>query len=291
MQTNNNVFQNKQLSPECAGKIAWRMFCTPQNSRQPRSAREQKLADNAEQFYLETEKIKLAYYRWKPISGHQNPLGNKRVLLIHGWNCHALSFVALTQSLLEQGFEVVAFDGPAHGASSGERTNLIEFARSAQAVIEAIGGVHTLIGHSLGAMTLAYMMSGHSLFPQDGNLQRLVMIGTPESLSDLVDNFVRAMKIPAPILAGMNIEFKRLFGRSIQWYSTSDFVHKINIPILLIHDFEDQETPLIGAKKIAAAAPNAKLIVTENLGHHLIMRSPKVIKEILAFVQYDGSLR
>ena len=284
MQPPDNLFQSEGLSVDNAGKLAWNRFCTPQTSRQPLSARQQKLAEKAERFHLKTGSADITYYRWQPISDEPSNQESKRVLLIHGWNGNAFSFVALTKALLRKGFEVVAFDAPAHGESSGERTDLIKFAESAQAVAKEIGSVYALTGHSLGAMTIAYMMGSNFPIAQDEGLQRLIMISPPESLAELIDNFMHAMGIPASVLEGIEREVNERFNRSIQWFSTSDFVCKTSIPLLLMHDSEDPETPLVGVEKIANAAPKAKLIVTENLGHYLIIRSPKVVKEILAFV-------
>ena len=95
---------------------------------------------------------------------------------------------------------------------------------------------------------------------------------------------MNAMGIPVPVLEGMEREVNKRFNRSIQGFSTSDFVRRIRASLLLIHDSEDSETPFVGVEKIAASAPNARIIVHEKLGHYRIARSPKVIKGILAFV-------
>lgn len=260
------------------------MFCTPQNSRKPLSIREQKLANKAEKFYLETEKRKIAYYKWKPVTDNQNSQENKRILLIHGWDCHALSFVALTKSLLDKGFEVVAFDGPAHGNSSGEQANLIDFSMNAQYIIDEIGSFYGMIGHSIGAMTIAYMMVDNLSISQNHSLERLVMISSPDQLFDLVNNFLKLMKIPALVMEGIDMEIKRLWGRPIEWYSTSNFASTIKTPLLVIHDSSDEQALLLGAERVASAAANARLLVTDKLGHYLTIRSPKVIKEILSFL-------
>ena len=55
MQPPDNLFQSEGLSVDNAGKLAWNRFCTPQTSRQPLSARQQKLAEKAERFHLKLE--------------------------------------------------------------------------------------------------------------------------------------------------------------------------------------------------------------------------------------------
>ncbi|MGF1487491.1 MAG: alpha/beta hydrolase [Prochloraceae cyanobacterium] len=280
MEMTENLFKTKNISSERAGKIAWRMFCTPQKSNKPPSSREQKLAQRAEKIYLKTENREIVCYRWHPISSVNQ---NKRILLIHAWNHNALSFVALTKSLIEQGFEVISFDGPGHGESSGQRANIIEFSIYARAVIEEIGDFYAIIGHSIGGMTISYMIGSDFSFPQT-SLERLVMISTPNSLENLVKSFMKLLEIPEDVYHGINSEVKRLSNRPIEYYSTSNFASLIEIPLLLIHDIHDEEVPLSDAEKIASMSSNSKIVTTEKLGHNLTIRSPKVIKEILAFI-------
>ncbi|MGV9195387.1 alpha/beta hydrolase [Microbacterium sp. MC2] len=48
--------------------------------------------------------------------------GDRTVVLIHGWNGRASQFATLARELVAEGYRVVAFDAPAHGASSGRHT-------------------------------------------------------------------------------------------------------------------------------------------------------------------------
>src|SRR5260370_41180864 len=83
----------------------------------------------------------VAVYRWGKT--------DRRILLVHGWGGRAAQFFALIPRLLEAGFEVIAFDAPAHGASSGSFASGPAFARAAQNI--AGDAVHGIIAHSLGA--------------------------------------------------------------------------------------------------------------------------------------------
>src|SRR5262245_23043113 len=50
------------------------------------------------------------------------------ILLAHGWLGRGAQLGKLVEPLLEKGFQVIAWDAPAHGDSSGTRANLRLFA-------------------------------------------------------------------------------------------------------------------------------------------------------------------
>src|SRR5438105_1441963 len=59
----------------------------------------------------ENDTEEVAVYRWGK--------ADRRILLVHGWGGKAAQFFSFVGPLLENGFEVIAFDAPAHGLSSG----------------------------------------------------------------------------------------------------------------------------------------------------------------------------
>src|SRR5690349_19300293 len=64
------------------------------------------------------------------------------VLFIHGWAGRATQFRKFFPVLLKAGFQVVAFDGPAHGKSEGKRTNILEFRAALEQMIKLVGVPH-----------------------------------------------------------------------------------------------------------------------------------------------------
>jgi alpha-beta hydrolase superfamily lysophospholipase len=58
----------------------------------------------------------LRVFHW----GESGPL----VLLAHGWSSCAARLVDFVEPLMSAGFQVVGFDAPGHGASSGFRSDL-----------------------------------------------------------------------------------------------------------------------------------------------------------------------
>jgi pimeloyl-ACP methyl ester carboxylesterase len=74
----------------------------------------------------ENDVEEIAVYHWGK--------GGRRILLVHGWGGKAAQFFSFVGPLLDAGFEVIAFDAPAHGASSGSFASGPVFARAARTV-------------------------------------------------------------------------------------------------------------------------------------------------------------
>ena len=49
-----------------------------------------------------------------------------KVMLVHGWAGRGTQLFRIADKILENKMMVVSFDGPAHGLSSGKRTNMFE---------------------------------------------------------------------------------------------------------------------------------------------------------------------
>ena len=64
---------------------------------------------------------RLVWYRWQPT----HP--TRRALVVHGYMDHSGLYRHLIQHLLDNGCEVVCFDLPGHGLSSGERASIDSF--------------------------------------------------------------------------------------------------------------------------------------------------------------------
>src|SRR5882724_8654260 len=92
------------VAPEVAARWAETIFCTPPR-HEPRTGDEAFLA-TGKVFRLRGAGQELAAWEWG-----QGPA----VILVHGWGSRAGRFSAMGQALVDGGFRVIAYDGPAHG--------------------------------------------------------------------------------------------------------------------------------------------------------------------------------
>ncbi len=196
----------------------------------------------------------VAAYRWGK--------ADRRILLVHGWGGRAAQFFALIPRLLEAGFEVIAFDAPAHGASSGS------FA------------IHGIIAHSLGAAGSAIALA------QGLRANRVVFLAPAALIGSLLEEFICLRQIPEPVAAELRQRFAARYSAVI--VSVPLMARKFDASALIFHDPEDRDLPFSHSEAIAAAWPGAELIATGKAGHWRIMRDQSVIDRTIRFLSING---
>ena len=144
-----------KISPNLTAEIAWSFFCKPRIQKKPLRGIEKKLLQQAKQYFIDSGEYIISVYEWRNSS---NANKAKTILLTHGWGGHALNFSHLVIKLLEGDFNVLAYDSPVHGKSSGTKTNLLHNTQALLDVSQHAKSVDTLIGHSFGTMANAYAL-------------------------------------------------------------------------------------------------------------------------------------
>ncbi len=270
-----------KLAPEAAVRHSFRLFCTPLPRRAP-AARDRVVLDAAESFTVPFGQRRLAGYRWRPAEGGSE---TPAVLLVHGWASRASRLTRWVAPLLDAGYEVVAFDGPAHGDSGGRRTSLPEYAAALAGVAAAQGPFCALVGHSFGAACIASAVAGGDLF---GNPEiavgKLVLIAGPDRITDVLARFADTIGLDAALLPGLHARIAAVGGQPVEVYSVSSLLTRTAVPVLVVHDRHDEEIPHADAAAVAAASPAATLLTTEGLGHHRIIRDGQVIRQVVEFL-------
>src|SRR5215813_10059116 len=130
--TNVRFAASTVLFPELAGAWTERMFLTP-----PRNAAPLDLID-ARSSLFEHKGRHIATWRW---GAHDAPA----VILAHGWGGYAAQMRAFVYPLLSAGYQVIAYDQPAHGVSEGKLTGLPDFADVLAEVAWHHGGVEGIV--------------------------------------------------------------------------------------------------------------------------------------------------
>jgi pimeloyl-ACP methyl ester carboxylesterase len=75
------------------------------------------------------------------------------------------------------------------------------------------------------------------------------------------------------------------FGEDVWQVTALDLqLPGIGLPLLLVHDKQDEITPYVSSLALKRAYPAAELMTTEGLGHRKILRDPAVIQRIVDFV-------
>jgi len=67
-------------------------------------------------------------------------------------------------------------------------------------------------------------------------------------------------------------------------YSGSNAAKEVNIPILVIHDENDEDVPYTASVNIHKTLKNSELLLTKSLGHRKILGNEDVILKIKNFI-------
>ncbi len=261
-----------QVLPGMAGALAYKLWFATRRFPTPR--REIKWKESARTYTLPHQYGPLMLYAW----GEEKPDAPK-IVLLHGWNGRATQMGSFVEELLQAGFQVTAFDAPGHGLTPGNSTNILEVADALQSVVDSLGSVDTVIAHSFGAMVLTHALR-HGM-----NIHKAVCISSPANATMLVEHFCSSLHIPKRTRKNLLARFHRQFGENI-WsrISTVENAQHLSIPVLIVHDENDQDVEVSHSKQFADAWPGAQLMITQGFGHRRILRHPQVLQAIKTFV-------
>jgi pimeloyl-ACP methyl ester carboxylesterase len=247
---------------------ACRLFFTPPRARQ--LGAERRVVEAGRRETVTFRGHALAAWTW----GGEGPT----VLLVHGWCGRASQLAAFVEPLVAAGFRVFAADAPAHGESQGERSSLFEFEDLVAAQGRLEGGLHAVIGHSMGAASAA-MALGHGL-----PAERAVLIAPIFRLRDRVTHFARRLGLDEGIEQQLVRRIEERYGSNAWQESSLDRVARnLDLPALVVHDRNDAEIPFEDGERTAKAWPGARFLATRGLGHRSLLRDRAVIDEIVRF--------
>lgn len=256
------------VAPHAAGAVAARLFLRAP-PRRTSGKRELDVLLQADRFDAEFDGETLQAYLWG-----QGPA----VLLLHGWGGSAGQLYPFVDPLVQAGFSVVAFDAPAHGASTGSWLAIPRYAAAIQRLSEQLGPLHAIIAHSMGGPAASLALS------QGLSAGRFVQIGPPADALAWFMTFSRALGLTDEVTGEARRAIEQRAGMGLQQLNAAAVGPSLQLPLLVIHDRDDREVPWTDGAAVANAAPNATLTFTEGLGHRRILRDPEVVRRTLAFL-------
>ncbi len=230
---------------------------------------------NAETIQFTLNNKKVNGYRWNHPQAH-------KALILHGFGSAAHKFEDYATMLVEKGYEVLAFDAPAHGNSEGTRTNAIEYCSMIKEVIAKHGPIQSFLAHSFGGISLSLALED---IPHDENT-KVVFVAPATETTSAVDGAFNMLKLKSEAVRN---EFEKIVlkvsGKKTEWFSMRRAMHNIKASVLWVHDEDDDITPWADALKVKEDNhPNIKFVLTKGLGHQKIYHDPDVKNMLVTFM-------
>ncbi len=240
--------------PKKAVNKAYILFCTP---------RKGKVLPEQEYFLEEAEDEVIQYnnhyiqtYRWGNLG--------ETILLIHGWESNAHRWKKLITKLHKKGYNVIAFDAPAHGNSSGKILNIPLYTECLQKVIELYRPNH-LLGHSVGGITTIF----HQYSYPSSEIEKLIVLAPPGELKRVMKGYQEILKLSPKFMKALDQYFKDKHGFYFEEFSAPFFAKNLTHKGLLIHDKNDDVAPHEESVAIGKSWNGVEFISTEDFGHSL----------------------
>jgi pimeloyl-ACP methyl ester carboxylesterase len=100
----------------------------------------------------------------------------------------------------------------------------------------------------------------------------------------ILESFAMMLGLKAPALQNLRERFTRKFGRTATSVSVTAAAPSVRIPVLVVHDEDDNVAPIAQGAALVAAIPGAQLWRTSGLGHSGALRHPETIARVVSFL-------
>ena len=258
------------ISPILAERFARKLFITPIKHKIPKR-----------EFHMEEQSVQTKLFIPsinKEIVVYAYGNSDKKILLVHGWSGRGTQLVKIADALKEKGFSTISFDAPAHGKSGTKTTLMLEFIESILEVEKLYGPFEFAIGHSLGGMSILNAVK------KGLQVQKAVVIGSGNSVVNIVNTFVEKIGLPNKVAVIMKNNFEKKYQFDMESFSAYVAAKDVKIPVLVVHDNDDDDIPVSEAYHLADNLINKEIMITNKLGHRKILGDFGVINTIIEFL-------
>ncbi len=257
-----------------AAKDAFNLFCTPQFKK--KFDKPPSIFEKATTLLFDVDSYHITGYQW-------NKGGDKRILIVHGFESQAFNFETYVAPLLKKNYEIIACDAPAHGNSSGKTVNALMYRNMILKVNQLYGKLDGIIAHSFGGLAAALAIETMPV----GNYDKLVLIAPATETRSAIQSFFNALQIPETIKPEIDQLIFEIANHPTEWFSVSRVMQLVQVNTLWLHDEQDDVCPTIDAKNVETLQlPHVEFVFTQGLGHRKIYRDNQVRKHIFEFLSW-----
>ena len=259
-----------RISPTLAEKFARKLFITPIKHKIPKREFQMEATSQQTKLFIPSINKEIVVYAYGNSS--------KKILLVHGWSGRGTQLVKIADAFIEKEYSIISFDAPAHGKSGTKTTLMLEFIESILEVEKHYGPFEFAVGHSLGGMSILNAVK------KGLQVKKAVVIGSGNSVINIVNTFIEKIGLPNNVAVLMKNNFEKKYHFEMESFSAYVAAKEVEIPVLVIHDTDDEDIPVSEAYHLAENLTNKEILITNNLGHRKILGDSKVIHKIVEFL-------
>lgn len=269
-----------QFSPGKAATLANRFFRRP-GLASGYSAEDLKRLAIAEEVLAKGERRVTTLNGRRLVSHHFAPGGASKgiILLLHGWSGDSRAMAAFPEAITAAGFTAVSVDLPAHGASDGEETDVLEAANAVSAFLAAhsIRPDH-IIAHSFGG-AVASLLAADGMQPTS-----LVSVSAPTSFALVIREVAQAFNLSPKAEACFAAHVGAALGLDPEHLDAAPIWRDAMTDILILHAPDDARVSFEHARRFADL-PNARLQKVHGPDHCAIIYAPETVAAALDHIQ------
>lgn len=262
------------ISPQKAALLALDLFSTPFKSKAKKIV--PPIFHKANAVSFELNNLTIRGFQWK----HTNP-ASKKILIVHGFSSYAYKFEQYVIGLKKEGFEVLAFDAPAHGNSDGKRINAITYRDTILAIENNFGPIYGIVAHSMGGLAAALALEQFNLTIK----RKLVLIAPATETRTAINNFFTIIPAEPKIVDAFETYIETLAQRPISYFSVARVAKLSLAHTLWVHDEEDNICTFNDVQPLLKEPiPMLEFLITKGLGHSQVYKEQHIKDKIIHFL-------
>lgn len=207
---------------------------------------------------------------------------NPQVLFVHGWSGRGVQFQRLAEELQKNQIPALLLDLPAHGESEGQQTHLFEAAQVLHELNAQLPSLNAIVAHSFGAAATAFYLHHYE---DKMKIEKVVFLAPLTDVKHGLRHTALANGIPASLLDLILLRAEERHNFCWENLTPAALVPNNPRPLLILHDQNDPDLGIEHSTQLQLHWPEAKLVLTQNLGHIKILRDPTVIHLVKDFLK------
>ncbi|MEP2717230.1 alpha/beta fold hydrolase [Pseudophaeobacter sp.] len=269
-----------RLTPRLAARLFAFFFTRPGRQKLPRHEKHWLLQATARPVRISTGEL-VPLYEWRdssPFHGVRDEAPLPTVLLVHGFGGRAGQMGGFAAPLVAQGYRVVAFDAPAHGAAEGSRSSLPEMLEVTQQIAAQLGPLAGVVAHSNGAAAVVMALT------QGMRAEKVALVAPMTDLQSFIQRLGAQLGFSGSVAAAAQARVEARYDLPFATLKAANLTDQVSQPTLILQDVTDRIVPLEEVEQLAQNWPNAELEVSTGLGHNRILRDAGSIARVVSHI-------